>query len=118
MPQVAPEQQLRELLGQLGERLELLDPGLAALGIPRPERGRNDLLEQRRLAVGAVPERPQVPRRHAVPRELGAGGGHVRIGRAVELAAALLARLEEAEVLELLRELGRDPGALAELAEA
>ena len=118
MPQVAPEEELRELLRQLGEALELLDPGLAALGVPRPERRRDELLEQCGLAVGAVTEGAEVPRRDAVARELGAGRGHIRVGRAVELAAALLARLEQAVLLELLRELRRDPGPLAQLAEA
>src|SRR4051794_4620890 len=118
VPQVTPEQELRQLLRQLGEVLELLDPRLPALGVPRPQRRRDDLLEQRRLAVGAVPERAQVPRRDPITRELGAGGGHVGVRGAVELAVALLPRLEQAELLQLLRELGRDPGALAELAEA
>ena len=38
-------------------------PACAALGVPRAERGRDELLEQRRLAVGGRAERAQVPRR-------------------------------------------------------
>src|SRR5205823_1072311 len=50
--------------------------------------------------------RSSIPARvmRAVPRELGADGGHVGVGLRIALVAAGAAREQQAEVLELLRE--------------
>ena len=83
--------------------------------VARAERGRDDLLQQRRLAPGSGPEGAQVPRVDPVSRDLGARERDVGVALAVEPLATLDARCEQAEVLELPRELGRDPGARAQL---
>src|SRR5436189_902243 len=46
--QVAPEQELGELLGEAGERVEVVHRGLAPLGVAGTERWRNQLLDERR----------------------------------------------------------------------
>src|SRR5215471_11665603 len=60
--QVAPEEQLRELLSEPGERMEVVHPGLAPLGVTGAERRRNQLLDERRLAVGRSAEGAEVAR--------------------------------------------------------
>ena len=57
LAQLAPEEELRQLLRELAERLEVREPGRAPLGVARAQRRRDELLEQRRLAVGGGPER-------------------------------------------------------------
>ena len=69
------------------------------------------------LAVGRRAERAQVARRDPEARELRAGDRDLDVAGRIELLAALAARLQEAELLELARQLGRDRRALAELAE-
>ena len=79
----APEEELRELLRERGERLEVLEPGRAALGVGRAERRRDDLLQEaRRRGPRAGPERPQVARLDAVARQARAGldDVHVALG--------------------------------------
>ena len=98
---VAPEEQLGELLRRLPERLEVVDPGAAALRVPRAERRRDERLEQPRLAVGRRAERAQVPRRDAVARQRLARGGDVGVRLRVDALAALDARLEQPELLQL-----------------
>src|SRR5438552_5130753 len=66
---VAREEELGQLVRRLGERLEILDPGAAALGIPGAERRRDERLEQPRLSVGGRAERTEMPRRDSEPRE-------------------------------------------------
>src|ERR671937_859241 len=41
LPQLAPEEELRELLRQLGELLEVLHPGLPTFGVARAQRRRD-----------------------------------------------------------------------------
>ena len=101
--QLAPEEEPRELLRGLGERLQVLEPGLAPLGVARPQRRRDELLEQARLAAGRVAERAQVPGVDAVLGELPAGGRDLGVALAVEPLAALDAR----------RRAGRTPRARA-----
>ena len=103
-PHVAPEEELRELLRELGERLQVLEPGLAALGVARAERRRDELLEQRRLPVGGGAERAQVAGVDAEAREPPARRGDLRVALAVEALAALEPRLQQPELLELARE--------------
>src|SRR2546423_8627400 len=117
LAEVAPEEQLRELLCDLGEGLELLDAGLAALGVARAQRGRDELVQQPGLAVGRRAERAQMAGGQPVARELGARDGDVDVPGLVVPLASLPARLEQAELLQLARELGRDRRPFAQLAE-
>ena len=76
----------RELLRELGRAdCRSRSPCCAALGVAGAERRRDELLEQRRLAVGGRPERAQVPRVDAVARELRADRGDVGVGLRVAL---------------------------------
>src|SRR5947209_12788372 len=68
--QVADEQQVLEVRGDRGEVLERLDRLLAAVGIARAQRRREDLLEQRRLPVRGGAEDTQVATADAEAREL------------------------------------------------
>ena len=113
--QLTPEEEPRELLRRLGERLQVLEAGLAPLGVARSERGRDELLEQARLAPGRVAEGPQMPRVDPVLGELPAGGRDLRVAFAIEALPALDARREQAVLLERPRERRIDAGALAEL---
>ena len=79
-----------------------LSAGRAALGVARAQRRRDELLEQRRLAVGRRPERAQVPRVDAEPRQLRADGRDVGVGLGVALVGAAAERREQPVVLELL----------------
>src|SRR6266487_996894 len=97
LAEVAPEQQLRELLRELGKGLELLDAGLPALGIARAQRRRHELVQQSGLPVGGGAEAAQVARRDPVARELGAGDRDLDVARLVELVAPLAPRLQEPE---------------------
>src|SRR5581483_5657871 len=117
VPHAAPEEEGGELLRQLGERLEVAQPRRAPLGVPRAERRRHELVEQRRLAVGGRAEGAQVAGVGAVARELRADGGDVDVGLGVALVRARAARAEEAERLQVLREARRHAGAAAELVE-
>src|SRR5919199_3098557 len=116
-PQLAPEEELRQLLRELGELLEVLHARLPPLGVARAKRRRDDRLEQARLAGRRGAEGAQVARRDAELREPRAGDRNVDVALAVEPLALVRARLEEPEVLELARELAADPGAPAELPE-
>ena len=115
--QLAPEEEPRELLRRLGERLQVVEAGLAPLGVARAERGRDELLEQAGLAPGRVPEGAEVPGVDPVLGEPAAGGGDLGVALAVEPLAALDARREQAVLLERARERRVDAGALAELGE-
>ena len=50
--QLTPEEEARELLRGLSQCMEILEAALAALGVARPQRGRDELLEQTRLPAG------------------------------------------------------------------
>src|SRR5436853_2578459 len=117
VPQLAPEEELRQLLRELGELLEVLHPRLPPLRVARAQGGRDDRLEQAGLAARGGAEGAQVARRDAELREPRARDRDVDVALAVELLALVGARLEEPVVLELARELAADPGAPAELAE-
>jgi hypothetical protein len=64
---------LRELRRDRGERLEVVERRSAPLEVARAEAGRDELLEQRRLAARRGPERAEVARVEAVAREPAAG---------------------------------------------
>ena len=103
------EQQVLEVRGDRGEVLERLDRLLAALGIARAQRRGEDLLEQRRLAVGRGAEHAQVAPADAVARELGDGADDLALGLVVVADAAADLALDDAVLLELLDELGSAP---------
>jgi hypothetical protein len=117
MPEVAPEEQLRELLGQLGQRLKLLYRRLPAFRVAGAERRCNHLLEQAGFPVGGRAERTQVPGRDAEARELGAGDRDVHVPGRVELVATGAPRLQQPVFLELPRQVRRDGSPIAELPE-
>src|SRR4051794_29019247 len=105
LAQVPHEEQVLEVRGDRGEVLERLDGLPAALRVPRAKRRGEDLLEQRRLAVGRGAEDAEVATAHPEARELGDGPHDLAVGVVVVgLAVALLA-LDHAEVLELADEL-------------
>src|SRR5207244_13157460 len=79
LPQLAPEEELRELLRELGELLEVLHPRLAPLRVSRAKRRRDDGLEEPCLAGRGRPERAQVAGRDAEVREPRAGEGDVGV---------------------------------------
>jgi len=56
LAQIAHEQQVLEVRCDRGEVLQRLDRLLAAFRIARAQRGREDLLEQVRLAIGGGAE--------------------------------------------------------------
>src|SRR4051794_25744767 len=102
LAQVADQQQVLEVRRDRREVLERLDGLLAALGVPRAQRRREDLLEQRGLAVGAGAEDAQVAPADAVAGQLGDGADDLALGLVeVGRAGALLA-LDDAVLLELL----------------
>src|SRR4051812_15780538 len=90
-----------------GQVLERLDRLAAALGIAGAQRRGEDLLEQRRLALGRGLEHAQVAAGDAVAGELGHRAHDLAFGLVVVLrpagTAALLAA-HDAVVLELLDE--------------
>src|SRR3954469_7549897 len=71
LAQVPDEQEVLEVRRDGREVLERLDRLLAALGVARAQRRGEDLLQQRRLAVGRGPECAQVAPADAVAGELG-----------------------------------------------
>src|SRR5262249_20340273 len=99
------------------ELLQLLEPLRAALGAARVQRRRGDLAEERRLARRGRAERTEVARRDAVPEQPRAGRRHVDVAFGVALASPAPVRREQPELLELLRQVARDSGALAEIVE-
>src|SRR5437588_4927333 len=117
LPQLAPEEELRQLLREPGELLEVLHPRLAPLGVAGAQGGRDDRLEQAGLASRSRAEGAQVAGRDAELREPRAGDRDVDVALAVEPLALVRVRLEESVVLELARELAADPGTPAELRE-
>jgi hypothetical protein len=117
LAQVAPEEELRELLGDFGEGLQLLNGRVAPLLAARAQRGRDELLQETGLAVRRCAEGAQVTRGDPEARELRAGDRDVDVPGGVELLASLSARLQKAVLLELPRQLARDGRLLAQLAE-
>src|SRR5919199_4336705 len=117
LPQLAPEEKLRQLLRELGELLEVLHPRLPPLRVAGAQSGRDDGFQQARFAGRRGPEGAQVAGRDAELRETRAGERDVDVALAVELLPLVRVRLEEPVVLELTRKLAADPGAPAELPE-
>ena len=102
MPERPPEEQLVELLGELGEPVEVLDRALARLGVPGAQL-RDERLEQVGLVPGRGRELAQVAGVGAGGDEPGADGCGVGVGLGQ-------GRLEQSVVDELARLLQRDAG--------
>src|SRR3712207_8187890 len=80
LAQVADEEQVLEVRGHRGQVLQRLDRLVAALGIARAKGRGQDLLQQRRLAVGRAAEDAQVAPADAVARELGDRADDLALG--------------------------------------
>src|SRR3954447_5714645 len=106
LAQVPDQQQMLEMRGDRGEVLERLDRLLAPLGIARAQGRREDLLEQRRLAVGRRAEDAQVAPADAVARELGDRADDLALGLVEVLRPRADLALDDAVLLELLDERG------------
>src|SRR5207245_5817065 len=110
-------QKLGQILRELGEGLEILQPGLTPLEVTRAQSRGDDGLEQPGLAVGRRPERAQVSRRGAELPEPLADDRHVDVALRIVLRAALDARGDQSVLLQLAGGLARDPRSLAQLGE-
>src|SRR5436190_19637597 len=106
--EVADEKQVLEMPAHGGAAFVVLDCLLPASLAPRPERRADDLLEQRRLAVGRAPEDPQVSPRDAEPRQLGGRAHDLEVGLVVDVPPVLALGLDDAVLLELPEEPVRD----------
>src|SRR5919197_2167965 len=116
-PQVADEQQVLEVRGDGGEVLERLDRLLAPVRVPRAQGRREDLLQQRRLALGRGLEHAQVAAGDAVAGELGHRAHDLALGLVVVAGAAADLPLDDPEVLELADEPGLGAGLLYDVVE-
>ena len=113
LAQVAHEEELRQLLREAGEGAEILERGLAPLRRPGAQRRRDELLDERGLAVGGVAEGAQMARADAEADEARADERNLRVGLDVAPLAGDRPRRDEPVLLELAGELRRDPAALA-----
>ena len=104
LAQVAHEKQMLQVRRDRGEVLERLDGLLAPLGVARAQRRREDLLQQRGLALGGRAEHAQVAARDAVAGELGDRAHDLALGLVVVALAVAQLALDDPEVLELLHE--------------
>src|SRR5919206_3798972 len=95
LPQLAPEEKLRQLLRELGELLEVLHPRLPPLRVAGAQSGRDDGFQQARFAGRGRPEGAQVPRRDPELREPRAGDLDVHVALAVDPLPLVRVRLEE-----------------------
>src|SRR5436190_5160324 len=101
LAQVSHEQQVLEVRGDRREVLQRLERLLAALRVPRAQRRREDLLQQRRLAVGRGAQHAQVAPADAVAGELRDRADDLALGLVVVLRAGADLALDDAEVLQL-----------------
>src|SRR5436190_11770822 len=99
LAEVAPEEQLGELLRHLGEVLKLLDAGLASLRVARAQRRRHELVQQSGFPVGRRAEGAQVAGGEPVARELGTCNCDLDVPGLVVPLASLAPRLQQAELL-------------------
>src|SRR5207237_1249307 len=112
-----PEEKLRQLLRELAQRAQVLEPGLPPLRTATVQRGRSDLPEQGRVPLRRGLERAEMARAHAVGRQLRAQPGDLGVRLAIAPLPAHDRRVEQAEALEVAHQAGRDPGLRAELVE-
>src|SRR5438270_12972282 len=116
--EVPDEKQVLQVGGNRRQVLERLDRLLAALGIARAQRRREDLLEQCRLAIRRGPEDAQVAAADAEAGELADCADDLELRVVVPgLALALLA-LDHAVLLELADKRALRPRLVAHLFEA
>src|SRR4051794_11729818 len=101
LAQVADQEQVLEVGRHGGQVLQRLDGLLAALDVAGAQRGGQDLLQQRRLTIGAGAERAQVAPADAVARQLGDGADDLALGLVVVLGPGAVLALDDAVVLEL-----------------
>src|SRR3954451_3238912 len=101
LAQVPDEQQVLQVRRHRGEVLERLDRLLAALGVARAQRRGEDLLQQRRLAVGRRAERAQVAPADAVACQLGHRADDLALGLVVVLGPGADLALDAPVLLEL-----------------
>src|SRR4051794_3959847 len=101
--------------GDDGEVLERVDRLLAPLGVPRPQRGSEDLLEQGGLAICRGPERTQVAAADAVASQLGDRTDDLALGLVVVLDPGAELALDHAVFFELLDEARLGPGLLEDV---
>src|SRR5262249_26356170 len=106
------------LLCELGQRPQVVERRFAPIRVARPQRGTDELSEERRLAIGGRAERAEVPRADPVRRELRADRRDLRVARRVAPVSPTSARLEEPVLLELPHELRRRAGTLLDLGRA
>src|SRR5580765_2512515 len=111
---VAAKEQVGELLGALGEALEVGQSRLPPLLVPRAQGRRDHRLDEPALAVGRCAEGaqvagvdPELGERLACRRDLGLALG-------VNTLAVLDPRLEQSEVLQLTSAVGGDAGTVAQ----
>ena len=116
-PQLTPEEKPRELLRRRGECLQVFEPRLAPLRVPRPQGWCDKLLEQARLTSGRVAEAAEVASVDPVLGELAARGSDLCIALAKEALPTLDARGEKPVLLERPCQGGVDAGPCAQLAE-
>src|SRR5918999_706722 len=115
-PQRTREEHLSQLLGDLGQRLQVVEGGLTAIRVARTESRGQQLLEQACLPVGGGAEGAQVSRVDPIGGQLHAGGRDVGIADPVALLTAVRAWRDEAVLLQLSQQGRRGAGARAELA--
>jgi hypothetical protein len=99
------------------EVLECFYGLLALLRVPGAQRRGEDLLQERRLAVGRGPEHPQVSAPDAVAGQLGHGADDLALGLVVALHARAQLALDHPVLLQLAHELGVRVGVLEHVLE-
>src|SRR5919109_2483037 len=112
LAQVPDQQQVLEVAGDRGQVLQCLDRLLALVGIARAQRRAEDLLEQRRLAVGRGAEHPQVASAHAVAGQLGHRADDLALGVVVVSGRPPRLAFDHAVLLQLAHELRAGAGVL------
>src|SRR3970282_396956 len=110
--QIAQEQELRELLRDSSEGLEVLEGGLAAFRVVRPQSRDHKLRDEAGLAAGGGEDRAEVAGVDAEAGESRRRGRDVRLALPVQPVAVLDARDDDAVLLESAQEVERDGRAL------
>src|SRR5689334_18416423 len=104
-----------EVAADRRQALEVLDRLPASRLAPRPQSGPDQLLEERRLAVGGGAENAKVAPGDAEARELGRGADDLEVGLVEDGAAVAALRLDDPELGELAEQRLRDARLLDQL---
>src|SRR3954447_14901872 len=104
-----------EVAADRRQALEVLDRLLATRLAARPQRRADELLEQRRLAVGGGAKDAEVAAGDAEARELGGGADDLEVGLVEDRAAVTALRLDDPVLGELPQERLRHPRLLDQL---